>query len=223
MQKATAYRIETERMIIRCYKPEDAITLNQTVKLNMSHLLPWMPWVKAECDSIEQKIERIRKFRGEFDLGHDYLYGIFDKTDQKMIGSIGLHTRPEGDAREIGYWISVENINKGFATEAVSALTRVGFDVALLSRIEIHCSTDNIRSITIPKKNHYTLEAVLKNRISDAHGNVNDKMIWTLFNSDYQKIKDRFAPVKVFDMIGREINLTDCFLQYDFSNSTGIR
>lgn len=45
-------------------------------------------------------------------------------------------------AREISYWINQKHINNGFAFETVSALTRVGFDIEKLSRLEIHCDPE---------------------------------------------------------------------------------
>ena len=40
-----AYRIETKRLVVRCYDPSDAPLLAESVTESLEHLRPWMPWV----------------------------------------------------------------------------------------------------------------------------------------------------------------------------------
>ena len=37
------YRIETGRLVLRCYEPDDAPLLKEAVDASIEHLLPWMP------------------------------------------------------------------------------------------------------------------------------------------------------------------------------------
>ena len=206
MELARAYKIETERLVIRCYKPTDAPKIQEAITQSLDHLLPWMPWAKNEPESLDAKISRLRLFRGQFDLGQDYVFGIFNKSETELIGSTGLHTDVGKNAREIGYWINVKFIGQGFATEAVTALTKVGFEIEHLERIEIRCAPDNVRSQSIPRKLGYKLEATLKNRIKDTSGNFRDVMIWTMFKSDYETSPIRELDLKAFDIMGRTIS-----------------
>ena len=207
MTIAKTYRIETDRLVIRCYQPSDAIKLKDAITESLEHLLPWMPWAKNEPEDLEAKINWVRIFRGQFDLGKDYTFGIFDKTENEFIGSTGLHTRAGQDAREIGYWIHVKHIHQGFALETVSALTKVAFEIEKLSRLEIHCEADNVRSQNVPKKLGYQLEATLKKRITGANGELKDAMIWTMFKSDYERSPLRDMRIRAFDIMGRAIDL----------------
>jgi RimJ/RimL family protein N-acetyltransferase len=192
-------------LVIRCYQPSDASKLKEAITNSLEHLLPWMPWAKNEPEDLETKINRLRRFREQFDLGKDYTFGIFDKTENHLVGSIGLHTRFDDNAREIGYWIGVKHINQGFATEAVSALTKVGFEIEQLARIEIHCAPNNTISQNIPKKLGYQLEVILKNNTTDTSGNFRDTMIWTMFKSDYETNPINKMNLKAYDVIGRSI------------------
>jgi len=38
-----AYRIESERLVIRCYNPKDALLLQKSVQESVEHLRPWLP------------------------------------------------------------------------------------------------------------------------------------------------------------------------------------
>lgn len=199
---AKTYKIETERLIIRCYHPKDAALLKSAVDASRDHLLPWMPWAKSECgEPLEIVRERLRKWRGQFDLGEDYTFGIFDKAEQRVLGSTGLHNRLGKEAREIGYWIHVHHLKQGYALEAAKALTKVGFEIEQLKRIEIRCAPNNLRSQNIPKKMGYTHEATLKNRTTDTQGNPMDVMIWTLFKEDYEKSALPAFPLKAFSVV----------------------
>src|SRR5690625_3671858 len=118
----TAYRVETDRLVIRCWNPVDAPLLKEAIDVSIDHLRPWMPWVENEPEALSAKVERLRRFRGNFDLGVDFVYGIFDAGESRVIGGTGLHTRIGAGALEIGYWIRADEINRGFATEATAAL-----------------------------------------------------------------------------------------------------
>ncbi len=200
-----AYRIESERLVIRCWDPKDAPLLKAAVDESLDHLRPWMPWTINEPEVLQTKIDRLRKFRANFDLGRDYIFGIFDLREGQVIGSTGLHTVPEGSAREIGFWIHVEHINQGLASEVTAALTKVAFEVENVDRVEIHCGPKNIRSAAIPKKLGYQYEATLKRRYVTADGEPRDTMIWSLFAPDYPDSPASQIPIKAFDVVGRQI------------------
>jgi RimJ/RimL family protein N-acetyltransferase len=205
-----AYRIETERLVIRCWQPADAPLLKQAVDANLEHLLPWMPWVKEEPTSLQIKIERLRQFRGNFDLGRDFVYGIFDLAERSVLGGTGLHTRAEKTApgfaaREIGYWIHKDHTNQGLATEVSAALTKVAFEVDVVDRVEIHCDPINVRSAAVPRKLGYQHEATLARRLRTSEGTPRETMVWTLFAGDYPDTPCALADVAAYDVIGRKI------------------
>ncbi|MEO0338290.1 MAG: GNAT family protein [Bacteroidota bacterium] len=202
---AKAYKIETERLIIRCYDPKDAPLLKAAIDESIPHLRPWMPWAKHEPETVEAKADRLRKYRGQFDLGIDYVFGAFSKDEKVQIGSTGLHARVEDQAREIGYWINVNYIKQGYATEIVKALIKVGFEIEELYRIEIRCDTHNVASFSVPKKLGFTHEATLNNRLIFDDGEKRNVMIWSLFKENYLTSDLKNFPLKAYDYMGREI------------------
>lgn len=207
MSSIKTYRIETERLVIRCYQPSDAHLLWQSVNESIEHLRPWMPWIKNEPEDVPAKLERIRKMRANFDNDIDYTFGIFDKEEQILIGSTGFHNRVGEDAREIGYWINVNQVHNGYATEAVRALTKVAFSIENWARIEIHCDSRNTDSFNIPQKLGYQLEATLKGRFKDEMDIPRDKMVWTLFREEFPKTRCDTIAIRAFDILGQEITL----------------
>ncbi len=200
-----AYRIQTERLVIRCWDPKDAPLLQKAIGESLDHLRPWMPWTNHEPESVEAKAARLRNFRGSFDLDDDYLYGIFDSDETEVLGATGLHTRAGKNALEIGYWIHVDYINKGLATETAAGLTKVAFEVNQVNRVEIHCDPANVRSARIPEKLGYVKEAVLRHRTHTPQGDPRDTMIWSMFAEDYPGSIPSQTKVKAFDVLGRKL------------------
>lgn len=191
-------RIETERLVIRCWQPEDAAGLKQVIDRNLDHLRPWMPWVAHEPEPLQQKTERLREFRAMFERDEDLIYAIFDAADSEVLGGTGLHPRTGPEAREVGYWIGREHEGQGLITESTAALTRVGFELLALDRIEIHCDPRNVRSAAIPRRLGYEHEATLRRRLADADGSLRDVMIWTLFADRYRRSPAASTPLEAY-------------------------
>ena len=200
-----AYRIESERLVIRCYNPKDALYLQKAIQENVEHLRPWMSWVKSEPEELKAKIERLRVFRADFDLSKNFVYGVFDPYETELVGGTGLHPRVGSNAFEIGYWIHVNHINKGYATEISAALTKVAFEIENVNRVEIHCDPKNVRSAAIPKKLGYVYEATLRNRCENIEGELIDSMIWSLMREDYLKSPAAKAKIVAYDVLGNLI------------------
>ena len=201
-----AYRLLTPRLCIRCWNPGDAAALKTAVEASREHLNPWMPWAHEET-SLQDQIDRLRQVRAQFDQGQDFTFGIFNRDESLVLGSTGLHTRLGSHAREIGYWVHVDHVGKGYATETAAALTKVAFELEGLDRVEIHCDPANLGSAAIPKKLGYTLEATLARRTHWPNGKVEDSMIWTLFAADYPPTPAARLEIQAFDAAGREIVL----------------
>ncbi len=203
-----AYRIETERTVLRCWRPQDAELLLRATTQSVDHLREWMHWAAGEPSTLEDKIKMLRKWRAAFDLDEEYVYGIFSRDEKSVWGGTGLHKRLEGSALEIGYWIHADQINLGLATETSAALSRVALEVHKVDRVEIHCATENVRSAAIPRKLGYEQEATLRRRAEGVDGSPHDVMIWTLFREAYSGSPMAHAPIRAFDATGNEISLS---------------
>jgi RimJ/RimL family protein N-acetyltransferase len=179
------YRIETERLVIRCYEPEDAPLLKAAVDSSIEHLLPWMPWARFEPQSVEDKVELCRMFRGQFDLDQNYIYGIFSVDETEQLGGSGFHKRANEGSLEIGYWVAAAAIGRGIATEVAAVQTRAGFELAGLDRIDIQVDPANERSLAIPRRLGFTEEGTLRRRL-EAHdeGPRRDSVVFTMLREE---------------------------------------
>src|SRR5690349_20325577 len=152
-----AFRIETARLVIRCWDPDDAGLAKDAIDTSLDHLRPWMPWAASEPTTLEQKRQLLTRFAEDFARGDDAVYGIFARDERRVVGGTGLHPRLDGNAREIGYWIRADATGRGLAGESTAALTRVAFEVDGVERMEIYVDPDNVRSAAIPRWLGYQL------------------------------------------------------------------
>ncbi|HEY6834891.1 MAG TPA: GNAT family protein [Gaiellaceae bacterium] len=204
--KAPPYRIVTERLVVRCYEPSDAPALKEAVDSSLEHLRPWMPWAHEEPQTVEKKVELLRTFRGQFDLGQNFVYALFSPDESQLVGGSGFHLRVGDDAFEIGYWIRASEEGKGLVTESTAALTRVGFEVCEVDRIEIHVEPENARSARIPQKLGYVEEARLRRRLYPGpSGEPRDAIVYTMFRSDYPGTPAESARLEAFDAQGQRV------------------
>lgn len=203
--KSPAYRIETERLVVRCWDPADAPKLKEAIDSSIEHLRAWMPWAYNEPQTLEEKVALLRGFRGQFDKDEDFVYAIFDREESRVLGGSGLHTRIGEHAREIGYWIRADAEGNGYVTEAVAALTRVGFELEGLERIEIRVEPANARSRRIPERLGYAEEATLRGRVRNAKNEPRDVIVYSLFSDTYPESPSAQAELEAFDAAGTKL------------------
>jgi len=194
------YRIETERLVVRCWEPRDAPLLKDAVDSSLDHLRPWMPWAHEDPQPLEAKVELLRGFRGRFDLGQDFVYGILSPDESEAIGGTGLHTRRGEGTLEIGYWIRASRVGQGFATEATAALTRVGFELCDVGRIELRVDPANEASLAIPRKLGFVEEGTMRG-VLEGTPSGGDAVVFALLRDEFE----RDVKLKAFDAAGRRV------------------
>ena len=200
-----AYRILTERLELRCYRPDDAEELQEISARNREHLITFMPWALREPESVDEKLELIRKWRGWFDTGRDFIYRIQRRGETKQIGGCGLHYRISGRGAEIGYWIDEGETRQGFATELAAALTRFSLEVQAPTRVVMQVQVENELSLRIPKRLGFHEDGVLR-RSSEWPDEMNrDMALCSLLPEELAQSPAASAKYEAFDDLGRQI------------------
>jgi RimJ/RimL family protein N-acetyltransferase len=198
------YRIETERLVLRCYEPRDAEMAKDAIDSSLDHLRPWMPWTESEPQPLEEKRQLLKTFRAAFDTGDNFVMGIFSADESQILGGTGLHPRQGPGGLEIGYFIRASATRQGYVTESTAALTRVGFEVCEAEYIEIRIDPENEASLGVPRKLGYIEEATLRRRLPGrAGGPLRDVTIFTMFR---EELDPDLAPnLRAFDAAGRQL------------------
>ena len=192
--------------MIRCWQPADAPLLKEAVDSSLEHLRPWMPWAHDAPQPLPQTAELLRRFRGQFDLDQNYVYGLLDRDERRVVGGSGFHLRVGDDAFEIGYWIRASHAGRGLATEATAALTRVAFDVCGVERIEIRVEPANLASARVPEKLGYIREATLRRRLPAGPGQPkHDSVVYAMFADDAARESLPAGRLEAYDVSGERL------------------
>ena len=199
------YRIVTERLVIRCWNPEDGPALQAAVAASLDHLRPFIPWAAREPQSLDERVSLLRRMRADFDLDQDFDYGIFDAGGGQVVGGTGLHPRIGEEGLEIGYWVHVGHTGRGYATEVAGALTRIGFELVELARMEIRCAALNTRSAAVPRRLGYGLHRTVHDGGVLGDGTLAEQQVWTLFARDYPATAAARTRAAAFDAAGRRV------------------
>lgn len=100
-----------------------------------------------------------------FDNQTQYSFGIRIKTSNEFIGGMGLKVNNRFNRAELGYWIAEPFWNKGYATEALKAILKFGFEVLHLNKIYATHLLENPASGKVMIKNGMIKEGELKDHV----------------------------------------------------------
>lgn len=204
VETTVAYRVETPRLVLRCWSPEDAPALRAALDRSDQHLRPFIPFMKDEPRSLQGTVDWLRGHRAAFDLGKNFRFGVFLK-DGQLVGENMLLRRVGPEALEIGYLTHLGFEGQGYASEASAALTKLAFELYKVRRVEIHHAAENRASAAIPKRLGFTLEAELRDRIEDTEGGRHDLVIWCLHAVDCPDTPSARAEISAFDALGERL------------------
>lgn len=178
--------IVTDRLTLRRWAPVHAVPMKAAIDASLAHLQAWMPWATAEPTPLPDLGQRLAQFGADFDAGHRWLYGVFPPDETVVLGGVGLHpmTDPKApaDSLEIGYWLRADMTGKGYATEAVRAVSHLP-GIAL---VQIRCDPRNARSAAVARRLGFHHSATLLGNATTPAGRPRDTMIWQLSHQGKQ-------------------------------------
>lgn len=154
---------ESERLLIRAPKREDAVHCYEAVVHSLESFRPWLPFAQQKPDLAVTEANLIEA-EANFKLRKDLRLHFFSKETSEFIGSTGLH-RIDWDVRkfEIGYWVDNRFEGQGYVSEAVDRITDFAFEELGANRVEIRCDPENVRSRAVAERLNFELEGILRN------------------------------------------------------------
>jgi RimJ/RimL family protein N-acetyltransferase len=178
--------IETERLILRAPSVLDVPAANAAQSESLAELRRWMKWADKPI-TLEETTAYARMASELFGSSEDFALWAFLKSTDEFVLACGLHHCDWDVPKfEIGYWCRTSYQGHGYVTEAVRALTRVGFEQLEANRIEIRCDARNSRSRRVAERAGYRLEAELKNDSRAPDGLLRNTLIYALFPDEYR-------------------------------------
>ena len=162
-------RLTTHRLVLRPPRKSDYEEWAYVRGMSQEFLRPWEPrwtpdhlelssfkrrvaWAKAEVTAgrafpflIFADEAAIRDGSRFVDIGE---YGDAPARTEGLVGGITIeHVRRGASmSASLGYWLGVNFVERGYMTEALSAVVHYAFDTLGLSRLEAACLPENFRS-----------------------------------------------------------------------------
>lgn len=204
------YELHGEHLVLRCFQPTDAAALKEAVDSSIDHLTPWMPWAANEPQSVGEKVDLLRGFRGRFDLGQDFAYGMFDLEQSRVLGGCGLHKRSNAGTLEIGYWVRAGATGRGIATTAASMLAKAAFLAFDVIRLDILVDPANAASVSIPRKLGFTEDGLRRRALpgfGPHTGTHRDVLSFSMLPGEFERSPARDVELRALDAVGQAVPL----------------
>jgi len=144
---------ETDRLILRalekCELPRFVELLDVWDIVRWLSVVPY-PYTILHAEEFFAETEQARL------SGAPQFYGVALKSDNLLIGGVGLHpprgeTAVEGEV-EIGYWLGRDYWGRGIITEATRAVAAIGFERPTTLVLMATTSRNNVASQNILSK-----------------------------------------------------------------------
>jgi [ribosomal protein S5]-alanine N-acetyltransferase len=139
---------------IRPFEDADAKELLDLRLRNREFFRPFEPSSVVIPATLEEQHVRLTAERLDWDEGGQYVFGIFRKSDARLVGRIAFShvKRAAWQNAVLGYFIDADQNGNGFATEAAQLALRFAFEHAGLHRVQAGVMPRNIPSIRVLQK-----------------------------------------------------------------------
>lgn len=147
-------QLETERLIIRPYRPGDGAAYYDVCRRNQAHLLPYEVGNPAlSVTTPEQAESLVRQFAADWAARNVFFLGAWVRASGEFAAQIYIGPvdwdLPEF---EIGYFADKAHEGQGYVTEAVHAVLVWLFEGIKAHRVRLECNELNVRSWRVAER-----------------------------------------------------------------------
>ena len=173
-------RISADRLDVREYGPEDAGLVEEVLGVGAPEALP--PGTPSEPRDIAGWLaDGVHAPRRS---GTGVHLMMLDRSGGRIVGSISLfHADWEVRSAEIGYGVRGDERNKGYATEALVALSRWALSAGGIQRAWLTANTDNLASVRVAEKAGFSREGTLRRAGLEEDG-LHDQALFSLLDDE---------------------------------------
>jgi ribosomal-protein-alanine N-acetyltransferase len=180
--------VEIEGKLVRL-RPPGAADYTAWSKLrgdSREFLTPWEPtWAPDELSRAAFR-RRLRRYTQAARDGTGYMYFVFDRRTDELLGGCQLSNIRQGvaqSAASLGYWMGRRHAGKGLMTEAVTTLVRHAFDRMGFHRVEAACLPTNVASRRVLTKAGFTAEGTARKYLK-INGEWQDHLLFAIIAGD---------------------------------------
>lgn len=175
--------IETKRLVLRKLTLDDSESLFSILSDPAT-----MQYYPAPYDR-DRTVRWIEKSIASYDKNGFGLWAVVLKGSSEFIGQCGISIQNINGTRvpEIGYHISREFWNNGYATEATEECLKAGFNTFGLGELFIHTSVENVPSRRVAEKLGMSVRFEYDKEIP-SFNTVMRHVVYSITDQEYKKL-----------------------------------
>lgn len=192
-------KVKTERLLLRRITGNDASDIFEYSSIEcVSRYLLW--YAHPSLDYTEAYVKKITE---DYKAGRYYDWGIQINTGEhkgKMIGTCGFTSFDiHNNSAEVGYVLNPSFWGLGYASEALEAVIKFGFEKLLLHRIEARFIIGNDKSLAVMQKCSMTFEGIRRSSMI-VKGAYTDIGVCSILSNEYYKTKNQVKDLMIGDV-----------------------
>jgi GrpB-like predicted nucleotidyltransferase (UPF0157 family)/RimJ/RimL family protein N-acetyltransferase len=158
--------LETSRTLLIVPNFGDEIEVLLSINKSKSHLRPWLKWTNKEfTENVIRKM--ISSYQLKIFQKEELRYYIWGKKHREFLGSVTLRNLDWNlKVAEVGYWLDVDHVGKGYIQEVVSFLLDYAYKSFGFNKFIAITYKNNTASINSLKKLGFSLDKVVVNKDS---------------------------------------------------------
>lgn len=160
-------KYEGEKIYIRFLEESDAEALYELQVRNKSFFEKFLTTRKSDFYTLESQQELIKESILKREKDEKYVFGIFEKATNELIGNVSLSEVLRGPLQScfIGYYLNFLHNGKGYMTEAVRLAVKFAFNEIHLHRIEAGVMPHNLPSMKVLEKSGFHKEGIAQKNV----------------------------------------------------------
>ena len=161
-------------VLLRAFVPAD---LPLALELSTDPYVPSIGTLPAHATATEAA-DWITRQQGRWAEGAGFSFAVAEAATGRAVGSVGLWLRQLSQGRATaGYAIAPSARGRGLATAALVAVTRFGWTIPQLHRVELHIEPWNAASVRTAERAGYLREGLLR-RHTEIAGERRDMLLY---------------------------------------------
>jgi ribosomal-protein-serine acetyltransferase len=155
--------VETPRLLLAPVDTNDAQDLWSAVDASRSHLEKWLPWVPFNTDA-DASYRYAEASAADWDHARAVRFTIRERGHgRKLVGVVGLESLAHlHESAELGYWLRVDQVGRGYMTEAAGAIVSWAFSRLNAHRVRVAAATDNHASLSVIRRLGFRFEGIAR-------------------------------------------------------------
>jgi [ribosomal protein S5]-alanine N-acetyltransferase len=176
--------------VTRLLTLDDAPALTELLRVNRDFLTPWEPIRGEDYFTVDGQRAEIRLALERHKHGFALPHVILDDCG-RMVGRINLNGIVRGPFQScsMGYWVSVADNGRGFATAAVREMVRLAFEELGLHRVQAETLLHNVRSQRVLERNGFVRYGMAPNYLN-INGRWQDHIMYQVTKADPESCPD---------------------------------